>query len=152
MRTAIEEAKSLRFMLRCLGIPLAGPAMLYGANLGVIQNAQMPEADLKKKHVALSYHVVREAVASGVCAPMWMDTHSNHADILTKQNGQGRTRRQRIAGLDVARINASHSDHAGIRRQVSRVRRVSHKVGMPVAVAWEKMSDMVSIPRFKLVK
>lgn len=38
------------------------------------------------------------------------------------------------AGLDVARINASHSDHAGIRRQVSRVRRVSMQLGMPVAV------------------
>jgi len=38
------------------------------------------------------------------------------------------------AGLDVARINASHSDHAAIRRQVSRVRRVSFQVGMPVAV------------------
>ena len=37
-------------------------------------------------------------------------------------------------GLDVARINASHSDHAAIRRQVSRVRRVSFQVGMPVAV------------------
>lgn len=38
------------------------------------------------------------------------------------------------AGLDVARINASHSDHDGIRRQVSRVRRVSMSLGMPVAV------------------
>ncbi|MFK7929903.1 MAG: pyruvate kinase [Myxococcota bacterium] len=37
-------------------------------------------------------------------------------------------------GLDVARINASHSDHAGIRRQVSRVRRVSMQLNMPVAV------------------
>ena len=38
------------------------------------------------------------------------------------------------AGLDVARINASHSDHEGIRRQVARVRRVSMSCGMPVAV------------------
>lgn len=38
------------------------------------------------------------------------------------------------AGLDVARINASHSDHEGIRRQVSRVRRVSMRLGLPVAV------------------
>lgn len=37
-------------------------------------------------------------------------------------------------GLDVARINASHSDHAGIRRQVARVRRVSMSCNMPVAV------------------
>lgn len=38
------------------------------------------------------------------------------------------------AGLDVARINASHSDHEGIRRQVSRVRRVSMRLGVPVSV------------------
>jgi len=38
------------------------------------------------------------------------------------------------AGLDVARINASHSDHEGIRRQVSRVRRVSMRMGQPIAV------------------
>jgi pyruvate kinase len=38
------------------------------------------------------------------------------------------------AGVDVARINASHSDHAGIRRQVARVRRAAINCGMPVAV------------------
>ncbi|TVQ92985.1 MAG: pyruvate kinase [Deltaproteobacteria bacterium] len=38
------------------------------------------------------------------------------------------------AGLDVARINASHSDHEGIRRQVARVRRVAMRLDEPVAV------------------
>jgi pyruvate kinase len=38
------------------------------------------------------------------------------------------------AGLDVARINASHTDHDGIRRQVARVRRVSMRLGKPIAV------------------
>jgi pyruvate kinase len=38
------------------------------------------------------------------------------------------------AGLDVARINASHTDHDGIRRQVARVRRVAMRLGRPVAV------------------
>ena len=69
MRAAVEETKSLRYMPRCLGIPLEGPSYLYGDNLGVIQNASIPEADLKKKHVAISYHVVRESVATGIWPP-----------------------------------------------------------------------------------
>ena len=55
-RTATEEAVALRHMLRCLGIPIPndGSALtyLFGDNLGFIQNATNPEADLKKKHVA----------------------------------------------------------------------------------------------------
>ena len=39
MRTAVEEAISIRYMLRCLGIPVTKPTDLYGDNFGVIQNA-----------------------------------------------------------------------------------------------------------------
>ncbi|MCO4743332.1 MAG: pyruvate kinase [Proteobacteria bacterium] len=38
------------------------------------------------------------------------------------------------AGVDVCRINCSHSDHAGIRRQVARVRRASTETGKPVSI------------------
>jgi len=38
------------------------------------------------------------------------------------------------AGADVCRINCSHSDHAAIRKQVSRVRQAAARVGKPVAV------------------
>lgn len=37
-------------------------------------------------------------------------------------------------GVDVCRINCSHSDHAGIRRQVARVRRAASVVNKPVAI------------------
>ena len=60
---------------------------MFGDNLSVIQNSSLPTADLKKKHVALSYHIVQEAVASGVVAPMWLKSEENRADILTKQIG-----------------------------------------------------------------
>ena len=87
MRTAVEEVKSLQFMLRCLGLQSTGPSVLLGDNLGVMQNATTPSADLKKKHVALSYHTVGEAVASGVVLPMWLPSELNPSDILTKQIG-----------------------------------------------------------------
>ncbi len=38
------------------------------------------------------------------------------------------------AGVDVFRINGSHSDHAGIRRQVARVRRASYERDAPIAI------------------
>ena len=91
LRTATEEAISLRYMLRCLGIPIPSdgsyPTHLFGDNLGVIQNASNPEADLKKKHVALSFHFVREAIAAGITAPYWLDGKQNGSDITIKQIG-----------------------------------------------------------------
>ena len=66
LRSVTKEAISLRYMLRCLGcnIPSNGacPTDIFGDNLSVIQNVQNPEADLSKKHVVISFHVVREAV------------------------------------------------------------------------------------------
>ena len=85
MRSAVEEAVSLRYMLRCLGIPVTQPTKLFGDNLGVIQNASIPDSELKKKHVALSFHSVHEAVACGIVAPYKIDSAENYADIMTKQ-------------------------------------------------------------------
>jgi hypothetical protein len=84
MRTATEEAIAIRYMLRSLGIPVNKPTRLFGDNLGVIQNASMPEANLHKKHVAISFHRVRECVAAKIVAPYHVDGKDNFADILTK--------------------------------------------------------------------
>ena len=89
MRTATEEAMSLRYMLRCLGcnIPTDGscPTKVFNDNFSVVQNCQNPAADLSKKHVAISYHVVREAVAARIIEPYWIKGGYNMADIFTKQ-------------------------------------------------------------------
>jgi hypothetical protein len=39
MQSAVEEATLIRYMLRCLGIPVMKPRNLYGDNFGVIQSA-----------------------------------------------------------------------------------------------------------------
>jgi hypothetical protein len=84
MRLATEEAHTIRYMLRALRMRVEKPCHLYGDNLGVIQNATTPEATLKKKHVALSYHFVREVVATGVIAPRKVGGPDNFADVMTK--------------------------------------------------------------------
>ena len=58
-----------------------------GDNLGVIQNAANVDADLKKKHVAISFHSVREAIAAGIAVPFWLKGKLNTSDIMTKQIG-----------------------------------------------------------------
>ena len=55
MCQAVEEAISLRYMLHCLGIPVTDPTNLYGDNFGLIQSASIPDSEMKKKHVAISY-------------------------------------------------------------------------------------------------
>jgi hypothetical protein len=87
MRSAVEEAISIRYMLRCLGVPVTHPTDLYGDNFGVIQSAEIPEGELKKKHIAISYHYVREAIAAKIVNAHWIRTHENFADVCTKALG-----------------------------------------------------------------
>jgi hypothetical protein len=58
MRTAVDEAISIRYMLRCLGVPVTQPTELHGDNFGVIQSAEIPEGELKKK-LSLLYHTTK---------------------------------------------------------------------------------------------
>ncbi len=67
-------------MLQALGIKVSKPSASSGDNAGVITNASMPEATLKKKHVALSFHSVRENVAAGVIHPYKVSSKNNIAD------------------------------------------------------------------------
>jgi hypothetical protein len=84
MRLANEETIAIWYMLQALGIKISAPSAIARDNAGVIANASMPNATLKKKHVALSYHTVRENVAAGVIHPYNVPSKDNIADLLTK--------------------------------------------------------------------
>jgi hypothetical protein len=83
-RIAVELIESLRYKLRMFGIPISGPANLFCDNNGVVANCTIPESTLKKKHNAIAYHKVREAVAQGTIRIAKEDSKTNLADILTK--------------------------------------------------------------------
>ena len=89
MRVAVEEAVSPRYMLRCLGVPVkkGNPTTLYDDDWGVIQSASIPDSELKNKHIAISYHYVREAIAAKIVNPIWLRTHENFSDVCTKSLG-----------------------------------------------------------------
>ena len=76
-----------RYQLRMLGVPIDGPAVLLGDNKSMIDNCTLPSSTLKKKHNAIAYHRIREAVAAGVIVLGHVSSKDNIADILTKALG-----------------------------------------------------------------
>ena len=88
MRAGVEEAMAIRYHLRCFGVPVTKPTNLFADNYGMLQSATIPDAELKKKHVAISYHFVREAIAAKIINGIWVDTHENWSDICTKALGK----------------------------------------------------------------
>ncbi len=83
-RTATEQIIDLRYTLRALGVPIQGPAMMFGDNETVVNTASVPYSRLHKRHVALSYHRVREAISAGVLRFHHIPGKRNPADILSK--------------------------------------------------------------------
>jgi len=84
LRICKELLVSLRYKLRMFGVPLEGPANVFCDNRGVVKNASLPESTLQKKHNAINYHAVREAVAADILRVGKEDGDTNLADLLTK--------------------------------------------------------------------
>ena len=83
-RIAIECILEFRFKLRMMGFTIDGPAVLLVDNEAVVKNTLLPSSTLKKKHNAIAYHKVREAVAAGIVKVAHVNGEVNMADILTK--------------------------------------------------------------------
>ena len=86
-RSAAEEAIAIRYMLRSLGVTVNKPTDLLGNNEGMIKSSSLPSSTLKKKHVAISYHKVRECNVAGIIRLMHVPTDKNLSDMNTKALG-----------------------------------------------------------------
>ena len=75
-------------MLWCLGLttPTDGsyPKKIFNDSFSAVKNCQNSAADLSKKHVVISFHLVREAIAADIVAPYWFKGEYNISDIMTK--------------------------------------------------------------------
>ena len=69
----------LRDTLRYLGLPIDVKAYLFGDNQSVVSSATHK---LNKRHIALAYHRVRQATASGNKLFTHIPDNKNPADIL----------------------------------------------------------------------
>jgi hypothetical protein len=65
-RVATELILEIRYMLRSLGVVLDGPALMLRDIMSVVLNTTVPSSVLKKKHNAIAYHRVREAIAERI--------------------------------------------------------------------------------------
>ena len=86
-RTCIEQLVDLRNTLRYLGVPLRERSYVFGDNESVVNSSVQPHAKLHKRHNALSFHRVREAIATGRYVFSHIPGENNPADILSKHWG-----------------------------------------------------------------
>lgn len=86
-RTCVEQLVDLRLTLRYLGVPLREKSYMFGDNESVVNSSFNPHAKLHKRHNVLSFHRVREAIASGKYVFTHIAGENNPADILSKHWG-----------------------------------------------------------------
>jgi hypothetical protein len=83
-RITTELIFEVRYMLRSLGVALDGPTLMLGDNMSVVLNNTVPSSVLKKKHNAIAYHRVREAIAARIIRFVYIKSEENVSDVLTK--------------------------------------------------------------------
>ena len=86
-RIAVESIIDFTYRLRMLGVPLDGSSVLSRDNQSMIMNTTVPGSALKKRHSAVAYHRIREAVASGIVNIIHCRSETNLSNILTKPLG-----------------------------------------------------------------
>jgi len=83
-RIAIELVIALHYKLCMFGVPVEEATNLFVDNQSVVLNAATPTSVLKKKHNAIAYHKVREAVAANIVRIAKVAGSKNLADLFTK--------------------------------------------------------------------
>jgi hypothetical protein len=86
-KTTIQQTQGLRTMLRCLGVSVDDTSCMFGDNGSVVTSSTIPDSQLGCHHLALSYHCVREAVASGMVKFYHIPGEINPSDLLSKHWG-----------------------------------------------------------------
>ena len=89
LRIATDMIEALRYKLRCMGIPIDGPAEVLCDNQSIVTNTSVPASVLNKRHNAICYHRVREAQAAEIIRTGWIPGELNLADLLTKTTMAG---------------------------------------------------------------
>ena len=86
-RTCVEQIIDLRTTLRYLGVPIRDKSYMFGDNKSVVDSSMQVNAKLHKRHTILSFHRVRECIASKMVGFYFIPGESNPADILSKHWG-----------------------------------------------------------------
>ena len=84
LRFAVEEAIAIKYLLQSLGVKIRGPIKIYSDSQSALDSSVILGTELKRKHVALAFHAVREAFAHNVVSLYKITTDDNPADMCTK--------------------------------------------------------------------
>ena len=82
--TCVEQIIDLRNALCYLGVPVNKTSYMFGDNESVVKSSKNMYSKLTKRHKALSYHRVRESIASGYVKFHYIPGKFNAVDILSK--------------------------------------------------------------------
>jgi hypothetical protein len=82
-RVATELILEIRCMLLPLGEALDGPELMLGDNMSVALNTKV-SSNVLKKHNAIAYHRVREAIAARIMRFAYVKSEENVSDVLRK--------------------------------------------------------------------
>ena len=74
----------MQLTLHYMGVPLDGPAWLFGDNESVVKSSSIPASTLNKRHNALSYHTMRFAISANIIKFCHIPGDVNISDMLTK--------------------------------------------------------------------
>ena len=85
-RTCTQQIIDLRITLRYMGVPI-GRSVMFGDSKSVVDNTTIPKSKNTKRHTALSYHCVRDAIYKNVMSLFHIPGTHNPADMLSKNWG-----------------------------------------------------------------
>ena len=80
---AVDQVMTLRYTSRMLGVPVKNASVLLGDNQSGITSCTLSSSNLKKKHNAIAYHCIMEAVAAGIIELRYLKNAYNLTDSLT---------------------------------------------------------------------
>jgi hypothetical protein len=83
-RTCVDQIVDLCTTLHYLGVPLQDTSYIFSDNKTAVDSSTIPHAKLQKRHNALSFHHVCEAIAAKFIEMHHLDGIFNPADILSK--------------------------------------------------------------------
>ena len=83
-KTAVERSQDLKYTLRMFGIPVDYTTYMLRDNSAVVTQSNIPHSQQAKRHHAVAYHYVQEAVANGSIKFFFIPGALNPADCLTK--------------------------------------------------------------------
>ena len=83
-RICVEQIIDLTNILRYLGVPICKKSYMFGDNESDVNSLSIPHAKLHKRHTALPFYHICEAVTSKYVGFYFLPRCGNPADIFSK--------------------------------------------------------------------